>query len=153
MSRREKAKAAIDQVSSLFPPPQARDQRAFIAAAAMLLAEYQDWLIEEFAHPTRGIVSNHKFYPDIAEMKEWLEQKASERWRRNDIRKRYGAPLNQRAQIEGPPALKRKSMRQELCEKYDIPDIPKGWDAIDVVRNHHRWGAEFRSKVQELLKD
>src|SRR5262245_42080301 len=77
-SKKLKVKAAIDLLSGLYPAAQASNAEVFMTAIAMLLMEYPDWLIDEFAHPTRGIVASCKFFPNIAESKDWLEQHVRE---------------------------------------------------------------------------
>jgi hypothetical protein len=120
----------------------------------MLLAEYNDEIIAQFAHPTKGIAADCKFFPNLAEMKEWLEKQAEDAWqyqRRMAPYRVTRADLDQIAGPVEPPKRQLGSLRSELLELYQIPDIPRGWDAVDLAHAKGRYRENFHDEIAKAL--
>jgi hypothetical protein len=154
MSRREKAKRALEIISGFYPAPAASDARAFLAAAGMMLEEYSDEIIEQFAHPTKGIAADCKFFPNLAEMREWLKACGAEHSARSQKGWRdYAEEIWAQRRLEGPitPPIPRRSFRAELCEQYGISEIPRGWDAVDLCHAKARYRENFHDEIAKAL--
>lgn len=114
-----------------------------------LLQRYPAWFVTIAADPVSGIPGSFRFCPSIAEAKEWLE-------RQFPIEQRHRELIARPRMLHGPSTprpLTGAATHDELCAKFGIPDIPAGWDAVDVTIFHHRLGAGFRAYVDKLLAE
>lgn len=124
----------------------------FIAGLVAMLAEYQEWLIEMVADPVRGVAATHKFFPNLAELKAWLEGQAEREQQHRKLMTKFRTkdPLL----LEGPdvPPVKNYATRSGLKALYAIPDVPPGWDAVDVAHAWARYGSEFHLEIQKAIE-
>lgn len=149
-----KAKEAINQLCGFYPPPQASDGRAFLAGMVTMLAEYPHWLIALVAHPARGIPATNKFFPNLAELKQWLDAKAEAEEQHRSLERRY--TFDPSRALEGPSLPQRSTnnaTRSALCVKYGIRDVPPGWGAVEVALAHGRYGEKFHEEIEKALQN
>jgi len=152
LTRIEKAKLAINQLCAFYPPPQASDTRAFIAGMVAMLSEYQEWLIELVANPARGIAASNKFFPNLAELKTWLEDHATREFQHQDLMTRYRRKDQFLLAAPDIPPPKNYAAKSGLKALYGIRDVPPGWDAVDVARAKARYGENFHAEIEKALE-
>ena len=75
-------KKAIAVLIAAYPGAANRDgMDKFLRLLEQLLRGYQPQILEDIAHVRRGLPAQHKFFPSIAEVKEWCDRRAAELWR------------------------------------------------------------------------
>lgn len=112
-----------------------------------MLSSYPQAIAERSVSAINGFPARCKFFPTIAEAKEALEEWAMADARHRDLKERYARPVL--PAIGGPP---RKSMREELCERFGIRAIPHGWDAVDVTKAAAKYGGKFPEVIEQMLQ-
>lgn len=83
-----KAAKAVKTLLSFFPPTQALDQDAYMAAMVQLFSGYPDSLIAKAIDPTNGLPAMSEFAPSLKAAKDFFEsfaqvarEQAEERWK------------------------------------------------------------------------
>lgn len=72
---------AVKQLLSFFPPTQAMSQKAYTAAMVQLFSNYPESVIAEAIDPAHGLPCMSEFAPSLKAAKEFLEKRATERWK------------------------------------------------------------------------
>jgi hypothetical protein len=131
-----------------YPLAKPSEADGFIAGCVAILAHYPPEVIAVVVDPVRGLPSKLKFMPTIADIKEACESEAKEQWEREDRRARW-----RRAAINGPkvPPQRVTATTSALCERYGLDEIPAGWDAVDVVKAHGRYGDRLNEQIKKGL--
>ncbi len=126
-----------------------------MAGLVTLVAQYPDWLIDLVANPVRGIAASCKFFPNLAEFKNWLEERAEREYKHDDLIRRYRPDPERLLAIAGPPLPPQPkrlgALYSDLLELYGIRAIPPGWDAVDLCRAKGRYGANFHAEIEKAL--
>lgn len=88
---------AIAILMASYPGASAKPGMAeFLKLVEQLLRRYHPEVLEDFGHPSRGIASECKFFPSLAEIKGWCEDQANAIWRArerervSEVRALYG---------------------------------------------------------------
>lgn len=123
------------------------DPKIFTAHLIELLTCYPQSIAERSVSGVKGLPALFEWMPTIAKIRETFEGWAEEGRRHAELMERYKRPVL--PAIEGPPI---KSMRDRLCERYGLRDIPTGWDAVDVVKASAKYGARLPEIVENMLR-
>ena len=130
------------------------DAEKFYAQLGAVLEGYSESVIIHVTSPKTGVQRTCKYAsPSIAEVVEACEKAAvvldsNSRWKAialETLKRREG----ERKAPPGPPG---ESFRAKLCRLYGLRDIPRGLDAIDIVRLAAQHGAGLQAHFDSKSK-
>lgn len=148
----EQAAIAAGRIIGFYPRVTASDPEIYIAGLIEILSCCSRPTIERSMSATRGVAASFKFLPALAEIKELLDGWEADERRYQQNMERWKNP---RPMLTGPehdmPPLRSTATRSGLCDKYGLPGIPPGWDAVDVAREAAKHRENFPAIVTEML--
>jgi hypothetical protein len=143
----------IEVLLSGFRRDDCADPDLFYAQLGAILEDYSESVIIYVTSPKTGVQRSCKYTsPSIAEVVAACERAkvildSNSRWKAiamETLKRREG----ERNPPPGPPG---ETMHAKLCRKYNLRDIPRGLDAIDIVRLAHQHGDGLQAHFDKEL--
>lgn len=135
---------------ALYPNGGSNAGKAYPGALAEVLCAYPKSVAERAADPLQGIARTCKFLPTVADLVAWLEAETAPLHTANRTVDAVEATLARRQEpYQLPTRPVGNATRSGLMAKFDLPNIPRGWSAVDVTCAYQKHGRQF---VVEAIK-
>jgi hypothetical protein len=121
-----------------------------MAGLIELLSHYEQHIIYQAQSATRGLAARFKFCPSLAEIKEaldfWVDEEARHRGR-VAVGARKPAPSVSPKERAASGAASVSSLKA----RFGLKEIPPGWDAIDLTKMAHKYGARLPEIIDQFI--